>query len=38
VVGVRVSVEHGIELGDLFAQRLFTKVRSGVDQDVRALS
>src|SRR6266404_3554146 len=37
VVGVRVSVEHGIKLGDLFAQRLFTKVRRGVDQYVAGI-
>src|ERR1700676_2386855 len=34
VVGVRVSVEYGVELRDFFAQRLFAKVRRGVDQDV----
>ena len=38
VVGVRVSVEYGIELRDFFAQRLFAKVWRGVDQDVAALS
>ncbi len=37
VVGVGVGVEHGIELGDLFAQRLFTKVRRGVDQDMAGI-
>src|SRR6266436_5035867 len=37
VVGVRVSVEHGIKLGDLFAQRLFAKVRRGVDQDMAGI-
>src|ERR1700676_5502830 len=34
VVGVRVSVEHGIELRDFFAQHLFAKVLRGIDQDV----
>src|SRR6266403_6242026 len=37
VVGVRVSVEHGIELSDLLAQRLFAKVRRGVDQDMAGI-
>jgi hypothetical protein len=32
-----VGVEHGIKLGDLFAQRLFTKVRRGVDQDMAGI-
>ena len=34
VVGMRVSVEHGIELRNVFAERLFAKVGRGVDQNV----
>src|SRR5882762_1982002 len=37
VVGVGVGVEHGIKLGDLLAQRLFAKVRRGVDQDMAGI-
>src|SRR5260370_12023625 len=37
VVGVRVSVEYGIELRDFLAQRLFAKVWRGVDQDVAGM-
>src|ERR1017187_10083748 len=37
VVGVRVRVEHGIELRDVFAQRLFAEVRSAVDHYMPAV-
>jgi hypothetical protein len=37
MVGVGVRVEHGVELRDVFAQRLLAKVGRAVDHDVRAV-
>src|ERR1700722_4224989 len=34
VIGVSMGIEHGIELLDIFAQRLLAKIRSGIDEHV----